>query len=324
MPVYLYWGEEEFNLENGLKELRKKVLESNFSMLNHKVLSEPDLKTIIETIQTLPMMLGNLLIEVRTSSLFFRGKRAVSTSDPLMQKLSDVLEKLDSRVHLVFVCPVERESGKKIDSVMKLVKTIQKTGQVVEFPAFKFYEEDKVIGWIINQGSAKDLKINKNAAQSLLQNMGSDLRKLDLELEKIKTTVHPRKTISLEDVKEVVSTSENIFLFADCWLKGDKTQALFELRKLFESNNPLKIAATLQTVTRRWLKIKIESGSKNSFEVSKVVNLPKFMVEKEMAKLKNVSEDRLFLLRENLKDTEYKIKSGEIPPETAMELLVLS
>jgi DNA polymerase-3 subunit delta len=197
MPTYLYWGEEEFNLENAVRELRKKVIDPGFSALSHKVLNEPDIKDLLEAAQTVPMMLGNLLIEVRTSSLFFRGKRSISTSDPLMQKLIEVIERLDKRIHLLFVCPVERESGKKIDSVMKLVKTIQKNGEVDEFPAFKFYQEDKIINWIIKQASDKSLKINKNAAQSLLQNIGSDLRKLDLELEKIMTAVHPLKTISL-------------------------------------------------------------------------------------------------------------------------------
>ncbi len=322
MPVYLYWGEEEFNLENAVKELRKKVLDPGFSALSHKVLDEPDLKSLIESIQTLPMMLGSLLIEVRTSTLFFRGKRTISTTDPLMQKLIEAVEKLNSRIHLLFISPVERESGKKIDSTMKLVKTIQKSGEITEFPAFKFYQEDKIITWLIKQASGKSLKINRDAAASLLQDIGSDLRKLDLELEKIATTIHPKNTITLNDVKEVSSTNENVFLFAEYWLKNDSDRAICELNKLFDRNNPLKIAATLQTLTRRWLKIKIESKTKKAFEIAKIVNLPPFVVEQEMKKLSKIPEHRIFALRENLKNTEYKIKSGELPPETAMEMLI--
>lgn len=324
MPVYLYWGEEEFNLEREVRELRKKVLTPGFEMLAHKVLDEPDIKNLVDSIQAIPMIPGDMLVEVRTPTLFFRGKRKISTTDPLMKRLIEAVEKLDSRIHLLFVCPVERESGKKIDGTMKLTKTIQKIGKVVEYPAFKFYQEDQIINWIMKQASGKSLKISSDAAASLLQNIGSDLRKLDMELEKAEVAVHPRKTIGLDDVKEVFSANENVFLFAEYWLKQDKTQALCELNKLFEKNNPLKIAATLQTVTRRWLKIKLESQSKNSFEVSKAVNMPKFMVEKEIQKLRNIPEERLFKLRENLKATEYKIKSGQLAAEVAMEALVLS
>jgi len=324
MPVYLYWGEEEFNLEREVRELRKKVLTPGFEMLSHKVLDEPDIKVLIESTQAIPMIPGNMLVEVRTPTLFFRGRRKISTTDPLMKKLIEDVEKLDSKMHLLFVSPVERDTGKKIDGATKLTKTIQKIGKVVEFPAFKFYQEDQIISWIIKQASGKSLKISRDAAQSLLQNIGSDLRKLDVELEKAGITIHPRKEIALDDVKEVFSANENVFLFAEYWLNQDKTQALCELNKLFEKNNPLKIAATLQTVTRRWLKIKLEAKSSNSFEISKAVNMPKFMVEKEMQKLRNIPEERLFALRENLKDTEYKIKSGQLTAETAMEALVLS
>lgn len=323
MPVYIYWGEEEFNLENAVRELRKKIVDPSFAQLGHKILNEPDVKDLIESVQTLPMMLGNLLIEIRTSTLFFRGKRTISTTDPLMQKLIKAVEKLDSRIHLLFVCPVERESGKKIDSTMKLTKTIQKSGKIIEFPTFKFYQEDKVIGWIQKQASDKSLKISRDAAASLLQDIGNDLRKLDLELEKIGVTVYPKNSISINDVKEVSSTNENVFLMAEYWLKNNRQQAIQELNKLFDRNNPLKIAATLQTLTRRWIKIKLESKTSNAFDISKTVNLPKFVVEKEMEKLKKIPEERIFKLRENLKITEYKIKSGELSPETAMELLIL-
>lgn len=70
MPAYLYWGEEEFNLENAVKELRKSVLDENFAAINHKKLNEPEVRDLIESLQTLPMMFGNLLVEVNASKLF--------------------------------------------------------------------------------------------------------------------------------------------------------------------------------------------------------------------------------------------------------------
>ncbi|NLF83588.1 MAG: DNA polymerase III subunit delta [Candidatus Gastranaerophilales bacterium] len=323
MPAYIYWGEEEYNLENAVKELRDKVVDPQFAMLSHKILNEPGEKQILEAARTVPMMLGNLLIEVRTTSLFFRGKRSLPSDDPIMKQLAEAIEKLDKRIHLLFVCPVERESGKKIDSVMKLVKTIQKCGEIIEFPAFKYYEEDKVVQWLTKQAEKRNLKLETKAALSLVRDMGADLRKLDMELEKIAVAIHPRSAIKLDDVKDVVSTNENVFLFAEYWLNNDAGKALSELHRLFEKNDPVKIAATLQTVTRRWLKIKTEAKTKNSFEISKVVNMHKFVVEKELEKLRKIPEERLFSLRESLKNTEYKIKSGELPPQMALELMVM-
>ena len=322
MPAYLYWGEEEFNLDKAVKELREKVLDENWASINHKKLSEPEISELIETLQTLPMMFGNLLVEVNASNLFLRGNKKLSSSDSQMQKLFEVLEKLNDRVHLLFVCPIPRESGKKIDSTLKLTKTLQKIGKVEEFPAYKFYEDYKLVDWILKQAGSKSLKISKDSASILLANAGTDLRKLDTELEKIKTTIHPKLQVSSKDLEEMISTSENIFKLADLWIKGEKIQAIKELHKLFEKNHALRILATLQTMTRRWLRIKISSKKHNSFDVAKLVNLPKFVVEQDMNKLKNISEEKLIELREKAVQAEYKIKTGELSAENAMEILI--
>ena len=322
MPAYLYWGEEEFNLENALKELRKQVLDENWASINHKKLNEPEIQELIETLQTLPMMFGNLLVEVNASNLFLRGNKKLSSSDDQMKKLFSVLENLNDRVHLLFVCPIPRESGKKIDSTLKLTKTLQKIGKIEEFPAYKFYEDYKLIDWIIKQAGYKSLKISKDSAAILLANAGTDLRKIDTELEKIKTTIHPKVQISAKDLEEMVSTSENIFNLADLWIKGDKILAIKELHKLFEKNHALRILATLQTMTRKWLKIKILSKSKNSFDVARAVNSPEFVVKKDLEKLKNISEEKLIEFREKAVQAEYKIKTGELSAENAMELLI--
>ncbi len=324
MPTYLYWGEEEFNIENAVKELRKKVLDENWAVINHKKLFEPEINELIETLQTLPMMFGNLLIEVEASNLFMRGTKKANSSDEIMKKLFNTLENLNERIHLLFVCKIPRESGKKIDGTLKLTKLMQKIAKVEEFPAYKFYEDEKLAGWIVKQGSSKSLKISKDSSILLLSNVGSDLRKLDMELERIKMMIHPKTQISPKDLEEIVSTNENIFKLADLWIKGEKINAIKELHRLLERNHSLKILATLQTMSRRWLKIKIFSKKNNVFDVAKLVNLPKFVVEQDLKKLKKISEEKLIELREKSIKTEYKIKTGELPAEEAIELLIVA
>lgn len=322
MPAYLYWGEEEFNLDNAVKELRASVLDESWAAINHKKLDEPEVLELIEALQTLPMMFGNLLVEVNASNLFMRGNKKLSSSDSLMQKLFDVIENLNERVHLLFVCLIPRESGKKVDGTLKLTKLMQKVGKVEEFPAYKFYEDYKLIDWIIGQAGAKSLKISKDSAAIILANIGTDLRKIDNELEKIKTAIHPKEQVSAKDLEEIADTSENIFKLADLWVKGEKTLAIKELHKLFEKNHSLRILATLQTMTRRWLKIKMSAGKHNLFDVAKMVNLPKFVVEQDLNKLKDISEEKLIELREKAVKAEYSIKTGALLPEEAMELLI--
>jgi len=323
MPVYLYWGEEEFNLENAVKELRNKIINADFAAMSHRKLDDPDIIPLIEAVQSLPMMFGEMLIEVNALSYFTRGAKKTFPDD-LTKKLMEALEHVNEKVHVLFVCKIQRDSGKKIDSTKKLTKLVQKIGKVQEFPAFKFYEDAKVVDWIIKQAKTKKLKMSSAAAEIMLANAGSDLRKLDIELDKIRVMIYPETAIIPEHLKELADTSENIFKLADLWIKGEKSFALKELHKLFEKNHPLKILATLQTMSRRWLKVKVMSENSNAFNISKQVNLPSFVVEQDIKKLKNVSEEKLVLLRKKAVETEYKIKTGELSAENAMELLILS
>ena len=335
MPVYLFWGEEEFNLENAVRDLRERIVDPDWVLLNHKIFNKPEITDLIDNLRTMPMSMGNLLIEIRAANLFLRGSKKTSDddsennkkilgSDPLMKKLLDTLESINDNTHILFVCKIPRDSGKKIDSASKLVKTIQKIGDVREFSSLKFYQDKELISWIIQRATAKEVKISTDAAKILLENTGSELKRLDSELEKLKTNAYPAKMITKDSVIALCSGHENVFLLADYWLQDNKIKAIAELNKLFERNHPLKITATLQTIIRRWLKIKIESQTKNSFEISKIINLHNFVVEKELQKLRNIPIERLIELKNKLTQAEYKMKAGELEPETSLELVILS
>jgi len=324
MPAYLYWGEEDFTLEKAVKELKDQILDPEWLLFNHKVLDEPDIKQLIESLQSIPMVFGNLLIEIRILSLFSRGGKKSFATDNEFDKLMNILENLNTNIHVLFVSRIQRESGKKIDSSLKITKLIQKIGKVEAFESFKSYQERELIEWINKCADLKGVKIIREASLILLQNTGPELRKLDSELEKLKLNAAPKTIITKEAVISLCSTYENVFILAEYWLQNKKSKAVIELHKLYEKDHPLKIIATLQTLLRRWLKIKIESKTKNSFEISRIVNLHKFVVEKDMEKLRSVSLEKLVEFKKRLTSAEYNIKAGELEAEMALDLAVSS
>lgn len=324
MPVYLYWGEEEFNINLEVNDSRSKLLDPAWAMLNHKILNEPDINTLIESLQVTPMFTGNMLIEVKSSSIFMRGTKKAGNSNVLNKKLLDLLENLNDKLYVIFICEVPRDSGKKIDSSLKIVKIIQKCGIIKDFPAFKQYQEKDLLLWIKQRASKKKVKITDKAALLLLKNTGTDLRRLDSEIEKLKLSVHPSDLIDIKNVAELSATHENIFLLADLIIKNEKIKAANELHKLYEKDHPIKIISTLQTVVRKWLKIKTEIRTKNIFDVAKMLNVHKFIVEKDLDRLKDVNIEDLIELKLKLTDCENKIKTGDIIPELALELVIIS
>lgn len=325
MPVYLYWGDEEYNIETSIKGLKSKILDPAWAMLNYKSFCNPDINTLIDSLQVMPMFMGNLLIEIESNYLFMRGgKKAASVSEAQLKKLVNIIETLNDNIYVLFVCKIAKDSGKKIDSASKIVKTISKVGKIEEFPAFKSYQEKNILAWLKQMALKKKIKITDNAGLLMVHNIGTELRRLDSELEKLKLLVYPSDIVEVKHVKEISADHENIFLLADLLLKQDKLNSIIELHKLYENNHPVKIISTLQTIVRKWLKLKLESKNKSIFEVSKLLNIHKFVVEKDLNKLKDISVNQLVDLKQKLTDCEYKIKSGDIEPEISLELLVAS
>ena len=265
MPVYLYWGEEDFNIDKSIQTLRQNILDDSLSGLNHKILkpNKLDVKLILEELQTVPIMFGNFLLEIYAPDLFLRGTNKPSSSDKIMQSFFETIENLVPNFHAVFICKIPRGTNKKIDSSSKLVKLIQSTGKVIEFPILKNYQTDKLIFWINQACQEKEIKISKDAAEELLFMKGEELRLLNNELDKLKLLIYPNTSITKKDVLSFLGNNENVFFFADCILKNDRKNTLAELRKLTQKEHPLKILAVLQSVIKRWLRIKIESQQKN-------------------------------------------------------------
>ena len=106
-------------------------------------------------------------------------------------------------------------------------------------------------------------------------------------------------------------------------MKNDRKNTLSELRKFTQKEHPLKILAVLQSVIKRWLRIKIETLHKKSpQEISRIVNLHEFVVTQDMEKLKKVDINYIIAIRQAITDIEYNIKSGKLSEEIAFDMIL--
>jgi DNA polymerase III delta subunit len=152
-----------------------------------------------------------------------------------------------------------------------------------------------------------------------------NLRVIENELEKLKLALYPTKMVKKEDIQNICTSSEDIFLLTDYILKGQKDLALLEFKKLSTNKHYLEILAVLQTNFSKLASIKVDSVSLNSFEIASKTKLPEFVVKKQLEKLKNVPMDKIIKIRENLLQAEYRVKTGEIAfYELPVELALLS
>ena len=151
-----------------------------------------------------------------------------------------------------------------------------------------------------------------DTVQFFIERLGTNLRVIDNELEKLKLAVYPEKMVKKEHIQNICTSTEDIFVLTDYILKGQKDMALLEFNKLCTNKHYLEILAVLQTNFSRLAAIKVDSVDKNSFEIASKHRMNEFIVKKQLEKLRNVPMDRIIKIRKNLLEAEYRVKTGEM------------
>lgn len=309
--LYFYHGQEDYNIELELQKLRSKVVDKSFESTNYRVYDNPKFPELMDVLRTPSLMFGNVLAVINCEKYFFDTKGKVNFDDKELKQIEETLQTMPESLYIVFVCRIERESTKKIDTRRKIFKIFSKYASVTEFPEFKPYQKE-LAAWIQKQVKKKDLIMSYDTVQFFIERLGTNLRVIDNELEKLKLAVYPEKMVKKEHIQNICTSTEDIFVLTDYILKGQKDMALLEFNKLCTNKHYLEILAVLQTNFSRLAAIKVDSVDKNSFEIASKHRMNEFIVKKQLEKLRNVPMDRIIKIRKNLLEAEYRVKTGEM------------
>ena len=316
--IYFFYGEEEFNISNEIKKFRSK-LDKDFIEMSYKYFNNPKFPDLVAAVKSQPMMFGKMLIEINCLS-YLSGKTAEDKGfdDKQLAQLTEALDSCSDNVDVIFVAQIPPDSQKKIDKRKKFFKLLSKYNaqEFVQIPSYKTAELE---AWIKNQAKTKDLKLTDEIASTILIQIGSNLRMLDSELEKLKIYAG-EKPITKEMVKEICVTNEDLFLFADYLICDEKVKAMEEFQKLLVKKHPLEILSVLHTLLHGKIQIKANASKYSADEIAKIINMHPYRVKLEMQKLKNVSLKNLVKLKENLTNAEYRIKSGQATMDVEREV----
>ena len=322
MAVFLFYGQEEYLMEKEIKKLKDELLNASFASMAYKVFDNPLYNTLIECVQSSPLMFGNTLNLIHIDKYLIGNK--MSLDDKQMEVFSQALESLNPSVNIIFVCKIPRDETKKPDSRKKIYKIISKYSQVREFTQFKTYQKE-LNTQISKMAKEKDLVISSDNISLLIEQLGSNLTLIDSELEKLKTALHPDKTITTEAIKQYCTSTEDVFTLADLLIQGNKNEILKQYNLLTEKRHPLEIFSVLQGSFQRFIFIKNYEKRMSDKDISLKLRLHEFIVMKTREKLKNTPLNKLVKIRENLTDAEYKLKTGQgASSDIILELILLS
>ena len=232
-PIYFLMGEESYYIDKISDFIEDTILSEEEKGFNQMVLYGRDvtIEDIIGNAKRYPMMAERQVVIVKEA-----------------QDLSRTIEKLISYAEnpQPTTVLVVNYKYKKIDRRKALYKALMKSGIVYES---KRLYDNQVADWIRRVLSPKDYTIAPKAAQMLVEFLGTDLSKINNELEKLQIILPKGSQITPEVIEENIGISKDFNNFELRKAVGDKNAVkVYQIANYFAENpkdNPIVVTVSL-------------------------------------------------------------------------------
>ena len=232
-PIYLLMGEEPYYIDKISEFIEETVLTEEERGFNQMVLYGRDVavEDIVSNAKRFPMMAERQVVIVKEA-----------------QDLSRTFDKLDDYAKnpqpstVLVLC----YKYKTVDKRKAVYKAIKKSGVV--FESKKLYD-NQVPDWIKRVLSPKGYTITPKASQLLVEFLGTDLGKINNELEKLQIVLPKNTQITPEHIEENIGISKdyNNFELRKAIGAKDSVKA-FKIVQYFADNpkdNPMVVTVAL-------------------------------------------------------------------------------
>lgn len=232
-PIYFLMGEEPYYIDKLTEFIEQNVLEEHERDFNQSILYGRDvtMEDVIGTAKRFPMMADRQVVVVREAQELSRT----------IDKLEAYAENPQPTTVLVFAYKY-----KTLDKRKKITKLLDKAGVV--FESKKLYE-NQVGDWIKRVLSGQGYSIDNKAVAMLVEFLGTDLSKINNELDKLKIILPKGHTFTPNDIEENIGFSKDFNNFELRKAIGEKNQVkAYQIIDYFAQNpkdNPLVVTTGL-------------------------------------------------------------------------------
>jgi len=271
-PIYFLMGDEAFYIDKISDYIENNVLKEEEKGFNQMVLYGRDvtIEDIIANAKRYPMMSDKQVVIIKEA-----------------QDLSRTIEKLvpyaenPQRSTVLVIC----YKYKTLDKRKKLAKIIAKNDCL--FESKKLYE-NQVGDWIVSELADKEYKINPKAIQMLVEFLGTDLSKINNELNKLILILPVGSTITAAHIEENIGISKDFNNFELRKAVGEKQIIKANQIANYFAQNPRShpLVMTISLLNSFFTQLLLYHGLKDKgrINVAKVLRInPYFVAEYESA-----------------------------------------
>ena len=322
-PVYVLFGAETY-----LRDLAAKTIadfafaEGDLRDFNESEFSlgrEDNLRSALAAAEQLPMMARRRVIRVTDVRV-----AATSLKDTLREGQEGVLSAyLDSpSPHSVVIFVAD-----ELNRVRRIGRLLTGKAVAVEFEKLS---DPELVDWARDKVTGAGSHADERTLRHLIALTGSDLRRLENEIEKLSTAALPGKTINFELVDSLVPNGREIdnFQLADDLLAGRASKTLRTLKKILDDGaEPVMILGLISYNFRRLLMAKemMSSGAERA-DVARVLKMRYSDHEPFLAAARRADAGKLVSILKRLAKTDLAIKTsvgGGGPAGSRMQIEML-
>ncbi|TAE54989.1 MAG: DNA polymerase III subunit delta [Nostocales cyanobacterium] len=307
MPIYVYWGEDDFAMEKAVTALRDRVLDPLWTSFNYTVFSPDQGDAVVQALNqamTPAFGAGGRLVWLVNSTL------CQQCPENILAELQRTLPVIPENSFLLLT------SRNKPDERLKGTKFLKKFAEFKEFSLIPPWKTELLVQAVNEAAQTVGVKLTSQTAELLAESIGNDTRLLYTEMEKLRLYADGfNKPLDVNTVAQLVrNTTHNTLQLAAAMKMGDTAKALGILGDLINAAEPgLRIVATLigQFRTWLWVKMMMETGERNQVAIAQAaeINNPKriYFLQQEV---QAVSLQQLIASLPLLLELEVSLKQG--------------
>jgi len=312
--IYLLFGEDDLSIAQAIAELQARLGDPTTVALNRTIIEarEFDLDLLKRTASAMPFLAERRVVVVKNA--------AQKITTPAQQEKFGAL-----LLDLPLTTAVFLVEDRLLRNDHWLVKWAEAHKGRVFLRKFSHENTADLAAWIRDQAQRQGGRMTPTAASALAAIVGNDTYYLNQEIQKLLAYVNYSRAIDEEDVNAVTvgPLQSNVFAMVDALSRQDGKQALGELQRLLDMEDPIQILGMIVRQFRLLIMtVEVLQGGGSLEDVVRRVGVRDFVAKKLIPQARRLSSAKLEQVYHHLLELDRDIKTGLIEDRVGMDVFV--
>lgn len=318
-PVYLIYGQESYFIDETVNRIKQALSNAEETEVKIFDMDESPVDFVIDEADTFPFFSEKKLVIAKNASFLKASEKGKEKIEHDFKRLENWLAHPSDFCVTVFIAPYE-----KLDERKKITKAM-KGNTVVLFAETP--KENDLATWIKTEASSFGKEISGDAVDKLVEMVGPNMIKLQMEIEKIALYLGDEKRITVQLVENLVAKTleHDAFKMLNAFLSNNQVEALHIYHDLLrQKEEPIMLVGLLASNIRTMNNVfYLQKKGYHPNQISKQLKIHPYRVKLMVENRNRPSEERLLKALHQLAEIDMQLKSLSGNRERFLEMFLL-